>query len=189
MQSMLSQDWSSVEGPASVAQECCISAVQAQYVTVTGKYEISESLYSVVDAQQLSGMGCYVGNNFPLLKEIMENLLFWTRTWSVWLLLKIIIETSFILQQLCWLLLDVFLWLFRYFCFFVSSLLKRCLPCWAPLQCSWALLQALQGSAVCAQGWGERQTWTCLCVLLPRAQGSALLAVGRTQIALKHAEI
>lgn len=56
-----------MEFPASVAQECWISDIQALHTIMTGKYEISESLYSVVDVLQLSGMGCYVGNNLPLL--------------------------------------------------------------------------------------------------------------------------
>lgn len=56
-----------MEVPASVAQECCISDIRALYMIMTGKYEINESLYSAVDVLQLSGMGCYVENNFPLL--------------------------------------------------------------------------------------------------------------------------
>lgn len=41
--------------------------IQGLSMIMAEKYEINESLYSVVDVLQLSGMGCYVGNNFPLL--------------------------------------------------------------------------------------------------------------------------
>lgn len=61
----------------------------------------------------------------------------------------------------------------------------------ALLSTSAVLLGSPAGSAglvLCVhRAGGERQTWTCLSVLLPRAQRSALLAVGRAQIALVDA--
>lgn len=72
---------------------------------------------------------------------------------------KKVIETSFILQQLCRVLLNVFLWIFRYFCFFVSSLFNSCQT---PLSTSAVLLGCPAG---CARLVGEKDkaARACLC--------------------------
>lgn len=95
----------------------------------------------------------------------MENLLFWTRTWSVWLLLKIIIETSFILQQLCRLLLDFFFFLALQIFLLLFKFSLQEMP--DLLRASAVLLgspAALQGSCCACTGLGEKDKPGCACL-------------------------
>lgn len=74
-----------------------------------------------------------------------------------------------------------FPWIFRYFCFFLSSLFSSCLTPWAPLQLSWCPLQGVQGSCwACTLGWVKKAKHRVLVYTAAKGSELCLDRVGYT---------